>query len=165
MLIAYGLVLAAVGMDFWRMRISNRLILIGLAISLVRRVYCDGLGGLVTWTILISLPVILLYLLFLVRALGAGDIKLFSLIGGFLHVRELMWCITFAFLYAAIFSLIKMIYHRTFFSSMKRVVEYLYGCLQGKGVVYQPVSMEFGRIHFSLAILLGLLTTDVCFIL
>ena len=164
MLIAYMLLLVAVGMDFWRMRISNRLILIGLAVSLVHRVYSDGFGGLVTWTILISLPVILLYLLFLVKALGAGDIKLFSLIGGFLHIRELLWCISFAFLYAAIFSLVKMIYHHTFFSSMKRVMQYLYGYLHGKKVEYQPASMELGRIHFSLAILLGLITTDLYFI-
>lgn len=165
MLIAYGLVLMAVGMDFWSMRISNRLILIGLAVSLVLRVHEEGIVGLLTWIILVSFPVILLYLLFLVRALGAGDIKLFSLIGGFLHIKELMWCISFSFLYAAIFSFIKMIYYGTFFPNMKRVMKYLYHCLCGEIMGYQPASMVEGRIHFSLAILLGLITTDLHFVL
>ncbi len=164
MLIAYGLVLIAVGMDFWRMRISNRLILIGLAISLVLKVHDEGFRGLLTWTVLISLPVIILYLLFLARALGAGDIKLFSLIGGFLHIKELLWCIIFSFLYAAIISLVKMLYHGTFITSMKRVVQYLFGCLQGNLVSYETIEMSRGRMHFSLAILWGLITTDICFI-
>ena len=165
MLIAYGLVFLAVGMDFWRMRISNRLILMGLAVSLVLRVHEEGVVGLLTWTILVSFPVILLYLLFLVRALGAGDIKLFSLIGGFLHMKELIWCISFSFLYAAVFSLLKMIYCGTFFLSMKRVMQYLYHCFSGTKMSYYPVCMKEGQIHFSLAILLGLITTDLYFVL
>lgn len=164
MLIAYGLVLAAVGMDLRSMRISNRLILMGLAISLIRRVLCDGIGGLFTGIFLISFPVILLYLLFLAGALGAGDIKLFSLIGGFLNFKELMWCMAFAFLFAAIFSLAKLMYHGTFFQSMKHVAGYAYSVLQGNREKYQPLSMQKGRIHFSLAILFGLMTTDIMFI-
>lgn len=164
MLIAYGLVLAAVGMDLRSMRISNRLILIGLEVSLIRRVLCDGIGGLFTGIFLISFPVILLYLLFLAGALGAGDIKLFSLIGGFINFKELMWCIGFAFIFAAIFSFVKMMYHGTFLLSIKHVCRYISGVLQGNRESYQPFSMKNGRIHFSLAILFGLITTDIIFI-
>ncbi len=164
MLIAYGLVLVAVGMDFRSMRISNRLILIGLAISLIRRVFCDGMDGLFTGIFLISFPVILLYLLFLAGALGAGDIKLFSLIGGFINFRELLWCIVFAFLFAAIFSFVKLLYYDMFFSSVRNVGTYVYEILKGKRESYQPFSMEHGRIHFSLAILFGLIATDIIFI-
>jgi len=90
MIVAYVLLLIAVGMDVRSMRISNRLILIGLAYSLIQRFICDGMGGFLTGLILISLPVILLYLLFLAGALGAGDIKLFSLIGGVKNFKEHM---------------------------------------------------------------------------
>ena len=161
MLIAYGLVLTAVGMDLRSMRISNRLILIGQAVSLVRRFLCEGISGFFTGIILISLPVILLYLLFLVGALGAGDIKLFSLIGGFIQFKELMWCIMYSFLFAAIISLVKMLYIGTFFSSMKRVVSYICSILRGNLESYQPESIENGRIHFSIAILFGLIFTDI----
>ena len=165
MLIAYGLVITAVGMDLRRMRISNRLILIGLLVSLVRRVFCEGVSGCFTWIVLISLPVILLYLLFLAGALGAGDIKLFSLIGGFIQLKELMLCIIVSFLFAAIISLVKMLYLGTFLSSMKYVVRYFYSILQGNIESYQPESMKNGRIHFSVAILFGLIFTDIHLIL
>ena len=164
MLIAYGLVIAAVGMDLRNMRISNRLILIGLAISLVRRILCEGISGLFTGIILISLPVILLYLLFLAGALGAGDIKLFSLIGGFIQLKELIWCIVFAFLFAAVISFMKMLYLGTFLSSMKRVFRYVCSILEGNLYCYQPESMKDGRIHFSVAILFGLIATDIMLI-
>ncbi len=164
MIIAYALLLIAVGMDVRSMRISNRLILIGLALSFIRRYLHDEMGGFLMGLILISLPVIFLYLLFLAGALGAGDIKLFSLIGGFIQFKELMWCIVFAFLFGALFSLAKMLYLGTFLSSMKHVSGYMRDVLQGKREVYQPQSLEDGRIHFSIAILCGFITTDLCFI-
>ena len=165
MLIAYGFVLIAVGMDLRSMRISNRLILIGWVVSLIRRVLCDGMGGLFTGLFLISLPVILLYLLFLAGALGAGDIKLFSLIGGFTNEKELMWCIVFAFLFAAVISFAKLIFYGTFFQSMKSVYMYIYRVLHGSKEKYQPFSMENGRIRFSVAILCGLIAAEFVFTL
>ena len=164
MIVAYILLLIAVVMDVRSMKISNRLILIGLACSFVRRYFCDGMGGFLTGLILISLPVIFLYLLFLAGALGAGDIKLFSLIGGFINFKELMWCIGFAFLFGALFSLLKMLYLKTFFKSMKHVSRYLKNIMQGDVHKYQPESLTDGNIHFSIAILCGFIATDLYFI-
>ena len=111
MLTAYVLVLMAVCMDLKHMRISNRLILMGLGIALILRCLCEGIQGVLTGVILISFPVIVLYLLFLIGALGAGDIKLFSMIGGFVNFKVLLWCMLYAFIFAAVFSLGKVIYH------------------------------------------------------
>jgi len=160
-LIAYGLVLIAVGMDLRYMRISNRLILIGLGISFVRRLLCEGILGVFTGIFLISFPVILLYLLFLAGALGAGDIKLFSLVGGFVNFKELIWCIICAFVFAAVFSLLKMLYHGIFFSSMKNVWFYLMRLYMGDKTAYEPLDMKKNRMHFSLAILGGLVAAKM----
>ena len=149
------LVLIAVGMDVRNMRISNRLILIGLGISFIQRLYCEGIWGIFTGLFLITFPVVLLYLLFLVGALGAGDIKLFSLIGGFVNFKELMWCIAYAFLFAAVFSMLKMLYYRIFFSSMRNVAHYVERLMMGVYSVYVPLEENKNRIHFSVAILGG----------
>ncbi len=161
MLIAYGLVVVAVGMDLKSMRISNRLILVGLGISLVRRLLCEGICGLFTGIVLISLPVILLYLLFLAGALGAGDIKLFSLIGGFVSLKELLWCIFYSFLIAAALSFLKMCYYRTFFSSVKNLLVYINQFCMGEYKVYEPLYEKKSKIHFSIAILLGLILSTL----
>jgi len=154
-LIAYVLILVAVGMDVKSMRISNRLILIGLGISFIRRLCCEGIFGVFTGVFLISFPVILLYLLFLAGALGAGDIKLFSLIGGFVNFKELVWCIVYAFLFAAVISVLKMLYHRIFFVSMRNVLHYVIRIFMGERSAYVPLYETKNRIHFSVAILCG----------
>ena len=161
MIVVYTLLFIAVSMDLRSMKISNRLIFIGLAISLTQRVFTEGMGGFLSGLILISLPVILLYLLFLVGALGAGDIKLFSLIGGFVNLKELMWCIVFAFIFGGLFSLGKMLYYRVFFSSIQNAIQYFVAIFHGDRTPYQPRSMKKGRIHFSLAILFGLVATNL----
>lgn len=85
----------------------------------------------------ISIPVILLFLLFQLRALGAGDIKLLSVAGGFLTVGQLMYLIAATFLTAAIIGAGKLVYR--------------------KGILRQRKGKTL--IHFSLAILIGYFIT------
>ncbi len=161
MLIAYGLVLLAVGMDLKSMRISNRLILIGLGISLVRRFFYEGIPGILTGIFLIFIPVIFLYLLFLAGALGAGDIKLFSVIGGFVNLKELLWCILFSFLFAAIYSLGKLLLTGKLLSSICHVWQYIKSLCMGRFLPYEAVDEEHHYMHFSIAILFGLIVSDL----
>lgn len=161
MLVLYGLVLIAVCMDLRTMRIRNRLILIGLGIGLLQRFLNGGMTEVLDGVILAVFPIILLYLLFLAGALGAGDIKLFSLIGGFVNFRELVWCMLYAFLFAAIYSLCKMVYYRTFFSSMQNVVIYWRNICMGYKARYCPAYGNKSRLHFSVFILCGLILAEV----
>ena len=108
-MIVYGFVIAAVVTDLRSGKISNRLILTGLGVALIHRLLQEGSAGLLTGVIQISLPVIILYLFFLIGALGAGDIKLFSLIGGFVTFEELNICVITAFVLGAIWSLLRII--------------------------------------------------------
>ncbi|MDD6057134.1 MAG: prepilin peptidase [Clostridiales bacterium] len=103
----------AVAEDFKEWRISNRLICAGLLWGLVFRIMGDGGAGIVHFLMNISIPVILLFLLFQMRALGAGDIKLISMTGGFLSTRQLLYIIPVAFLAAAIIGVGKLVCRRT----------------------------------------------------
>ena len=68
----------AVVMDFGNGRISNRLIVSGLIWGLAFRLLGEGSAGAVHFLMNISIPVIL-FLLFSLHIMGAGDIKLFSI--------------------------------------------------------------------------------------
>lgn len=48
-----------------------------------------GYVGILYFILNITIPVVLLFLLFQMHALGAGDIKLFSLVGSFLTTKQL----------------------------------------------------------------------------
>ena len=83
---------AAVIQDFMYMKISNRLILMGVLFSLAFGFMTGGLKQIIFVLANVSFPVIVLYLLYLLGVLGAGDIKLFSIIGGFTNFRLLISC-------------------------------------------------------------------------
>lgn len=105
------LVLAVVT-DFREMKISNRLIASGLILGLALRILGEGGAGIVHFLVNISVPVILLFLLFQMRALGAGDIKLFSVAGGFLTMRQLLYVMLASFFVAAFAGLGKLLYQK-----------------------------------------------------
>ena len=161
MLVLYCLVLIAVCMDLRSMRISNRLILIGLGIGFLQRFLNGGVTDVLKGVAFAAFPIILLYLLFLVGALGAGDIKLFSLIGGFVNFKVLTSCILYAFLCAGMYSFFKMIYCKTFFSSMQNVGIYIQNVCMGQKEMYCTVHGQKSKIHFSVFILCGLLLTQM----
>ena len=106
------LLMSAVVTDFRERRISNRLIALGLFIGLIFRILGEGSIGIVHFLVNISIPVILLFLLFQLRALGAGDIKLFSVVGGFLELRQLLVVMIVAFIAASVLGLGKLLYHK-----------------------------------------------------
>ena len=105
MLFVYGFALVAAFMDLRFRKVSNRLILMGLGVGLIRRLLLEGGTGLLVGVIQIIIPVVFLYLFFLIGALGAADIKLFSLIGGFVNFKELATCVVVAFMIGAIWSI------------------------------------------------------------
>ena len=135
-LILIGLLLYAVYMDMTRTIISNRLVIVGFILGLVLRIFGEGRAGILVYIVNISSPVILLYLLFHLRALGAGDIKLFSMVGVFVSTEQLLQIMVMAFLTGAVFGVIKLLY-KYFFS----------GKTNGK----------LTQIHFSPAILVACL--------
>ena len=105
------------------------------------------------------IPFFLLILLYGIRVLGAGDIKLFMVIGLFLGKVEILHVIAWSFLFGGIYALIKMIRRNNFrqrftylFSYVKRVA------VNGKAEAYVTGSWEEeGTLHFSFCILLGCL--------
>lgn len=106
-------------------------------------------------------PVIVLFLLFLMRALGAGDIKLFSMIGAIWNLKVLGYCMFFAFLTGAVVSFIKLVYQRNLFHSLNQFFQYVQVSLQeGKIVAYDKVCHgKQNIIYFSIAIFIGFCTT------
>ncbi len=121
-------------MDFGNEKISNRLIVSGLFWGLAFRLLGEGSAGVVHFLVNISIPVILLFLLFQMRAVGAGDIKLFSVAGGFLTTKQLLYVMLAAFAAGAAIGLIKLVYR------------------------VKTTGYQFGTItviHFSTAILIG----------
>ncbi len=122
--------------DFQNGKVSNRLIVLGWVAGLWFRILGQGAIGIMQFLVCSSIPVILLYFLFQLRALGAGDIKLFSVVGSFVTLRQLGFIIITSFLAGAVIGVGKII------------------C---RCVSHEQVRRERTLIHFSIAILIGYL--------
>ena len=143
--------------DIFAGKVTNRLIATGLVTGLVFQVMEHGAWGI--WFFLgnISVPIVLLYLLFQMRALGAGDIKLFSVVGGICGFQWLFLTMAASFLVGACMSLCKMAYHRSLIARLAVFGNYVRQSLAEGRILKYPQEPEGKQhiIHFSIAILIG----------
>jgi len=72
----------------------------------------DGVRGLLDSLLGIIVPFLLLIVLYALRMLGAGDVKLFSAIGAVLGVRAALWIMAYSFLAGGVIALIILIINR-----------------------------------------------------
>lgn len=151
----------AAAMDIQSGKIRNRLIFTGLAAGFFFQVAEAGWKGAGVFLRNVSIPVILCYLLFLMHALGAGDIKLFSVIGGIWDLHILKLTIIISFLVAAGMSLWKMLYHRNLISRLCILGKYLYQVIVTFQLPEYPKGDQGKQhiIHFSIAIFIGFLVS------
>ena len=150
---------AAVIMDCRNGRIKNWLTAAGIAAGCTLRILTEEtsvfmlLAG-------ICFPVLCCGLLFYIHALGAGDIKLFSVIGSFVPFHELLSCICFSFAAGAVISLWKLIVNRNLLSSVLCFYQYIRQiCATGTVEKYPGRDDKKRQLHFSAAILIGFLIT------
>ena len=122
--VMYGITMLAVIQDLSSMRISNRLILAGIMTGLGFRLWMQGPAAIVPFLVNISFPVIVLYLFFLMGAIGAGDIKLMGVITGFLGVWDGVLVIGFGMVFAAVAASYRMIKQGTVWFRLERAARF-----------------------------------------
>ena len=135
------------------------MVALGVGGGVIYRVWEDGIYGMGIAILNMLFPIVLLFLLFLMRAIGAGDIKLFSVIGGFISFKELTGCIVWAFFIGAVLSLVKMLFDKNLKERLILGKSYVVSLLSGQIMAY-PYKTKTSLIHFSLPILLGLIAVQ-----
>lgn len=106
------LLLVAAISDIRTGKIGNRLILLGLILGGTITCYEKGISYMPLWMIQIFIPVVVFFLAFRIGGLGAGDIKLFSVIASFLTIKDVWICILASFAAGAAIGVAKCIYLR-----------------------------------------------------
>lgn len=158
------LTFAAVG-DVRTGRVSNRLILAGLGMGLCYRIREEGPVGFISFCIHAGVPVILLFILFLMRVLGAGDIKLFSIISSVYSFREWGICFAATFVIGAVWALAQMLHLRNLNRRLISLGIYIRTILVEREIFPYPFGAKEKEhtLPFSVAILLGyLFSLGVC---
>jgi prepilin peptidase CpaA len=148
----------AVGFDLRFYKIPNLLIVIGISIGIAYSCYMNGWTGVLDSLIGIGIPIILLMALHIFRMLGAGDIKLFAVIGGIIGCS--VWnVILYSFIVGGLLSTIHMLYHHSLVSRIHFFRNYVQSCLQAGKIIPYKSGFDEGNtnytIHFSIAVFIG----------
>lgn len=126
-------VLFAVYYDLKTFKIPNKLNAIGIITGILMNSFLLGMRGFISSLAGIVLPILMLFILFSMRVIGAGDVKLFCLTGAFLMV-EVWKVIVLAFIFAACFGTLFVLRKllrgsKHFFTKIHMSIPILMGCV------------------------------------
>ncbi|MBO5292891.1 MAG: prepilin peptidase [Lachnospiraceae bacterium] len=99
----------AVGEDLYAYRISNVWIAAGLITGLIRQILCNGYMGVKESIAGMIVPVLILFPVFLCRGIGAGDIKLLSVVGSYLSYHASFSILAASVLLGGIYAMIQIL--------------------------------------------------------
>ena len=95
--------------DYTRGKIPNLLQVVVFVWGIVRSVCVGGAEGLLFYLLSVGGVLLLLYPLFRIGGLGAGDVKLFSVCSGYFSVSQIFWFLFCSMLISAVFSLFTLV--------------------------------------------------------
>lgn len=110
--------------DYTKGKIPNLFQVFIMALGIVRSVYIGGAERLVLYLLSVAGVLILLYPLFRIGGLGAGDVKLLSVCSGYFSVSQIFWFLFCSMLISAVFSLISLLRERNIRERAVYFVEY-----------------------------------------
>ena len=151
------LLLAALA-DLKTDRIPNGFVLLGIAIGVLGSLWHDS--DIRQTAVSMFLAFLLLYPLFKIGAMGAGDVKVFMMIGSFVGARELLMIVILSFMIGALCSLIKLLSEHNgrermyyFLSYMSEVIKKRQWKIYGEHTAQDNKRYSTNKIHFTIPVL------------
>ncbi|OGX68609.1 MAG: hypothetical protein A2189_01070 [Paenibacillus sp. RIFOXYA1_FULL_44_5] len=155
------LIMLAFYTDVKAMRIPNKLTAAGAVGGMLVNFLRDGWQGLFLSMTGLTVGFILVFILYVVRAVGAGDVKLFAAIGAISGFQLVLSSLMYSILYAGMIGLWVVVFRRGWLNRLKRVVYYIAGMLiqrDFQSMKEQAASAQLHKFPFMYAVLPGVVT-------
>lgn len=161
-----ALLVAAVAVDLRLRRIPNALVLVGLTLaftahSIALTTGSIPLAGRAWWSPLAGLLTGLASLLplYLLRATGAGDVKLMAMVGAFIGVQPVLTATLYTLLAGGLLSLVFMLGRGVAAQTLANVrfllTDWALRASSGQGARLAPLQTTAARLPYAVAIALG----------
>lgn len=145
-MIVLGLIVSFVAVyDFCQRRIPNGLLLLIIINGFIYRMHNLGVIGLLVYMVFSVGTIALLFPIFKVGGLGAGDVKLFGLVAGYLPFGKILYFLFFSMLIAAIISLFKIILFKNIKERWNILIKYFRDVAERRSLFLYPVSKDHDR--------------------
>lgn len=149
------LAMAAMG-DAKSGKISNRIILSGYWFGLIYLIMTKGPPGITVFLIRGITPIAVLYLLYIIRAVGAGDIKLFSAVSTILEPRVTISIILFSFFIGAGISCYRILRNHELLIRLQNFYNYVSESYSKKRILkYSSLNRKTSYLEFAVCIMWG----------
>lgn len=155
------LLVLALASEIKQYKITNTVTLTFIVIGIATKYLFFGLSGAIQSIGAALLPVIFLLILFALRMLGAGDIKLFSAIGSITGVEFIFYTIAYSFLWGGLISLVIIYVRKNGKQRLIYLFNYIRACFLSRSLLQYSDFKNKGdgaKFRFSYAILCGTLT-------
>ena len=140
--------------DIRTYRIPNKLMIAGVLCGAVLQVISKGAAGILCFAGGAMLPLLTLFPLYMFRMIGAGDIKLLSLSGGFLSLAGSLKYMVFALVISGIFATTIIISSGSFIERMNYFTSYITSYLHGDRKTYIRYGNRPENFHLSVPVLI-----------
>lgn len=118
--------------DLYRGKISNGIIVTGFLWGMFCQIWMKGVAGMVFFWGGTLLPVILMAGIYYFRMIGAGDVKLLAVVGGFLGPAEGIKCLVLSIFLGGLFSLVILFRKHNFCQRLLCISEFVSECSNGR---------------------------------
>ncbi len=150
---------AVTAADLKWQRIPNKLILIGYLMAGCTRYMTEGMTGVLMGVVTGAMTIAALYIFYLVGAVGAGDVKLFSVIGAACGMAAMWRSAYYALLFAGVAALIFALKRRQLYLRFHLLFSHIITCIRCRKLVSYSALEQEGYLHFAIYISLGYLFT------
>lgn len=158
--------LAAVGVDLKSRRIPNVLILVGLTVAVLVHAWAVlqsavPLAGNAAWSPLAGAGtgLALMLPLYLLRAMGAGDVKLMAMVGAFVGAPTVVTAVLYTLLAGGLLSLVFMfgrgVAAQTFSNLRYLLTDWMVRVGSAQGAEFAPLQKTAARLPYAVAIASG----------
>lgn len=153
------LLTAACGFDYRIKKIPNALVVPVVLAGFLFRFQRDGAGGILLYLLGAILITALLYPLYIIGGIGAGDVKLLGAAAGYFPFERIFLFSFVSLLIAAIISLVKLLVNKNFRERLGVFFGYVERCARTGALCPYPVTVgeEKAGVCLSGPILLSLL--------
>jgi len=151
--------------DIRTKKIKNYITLSFAGIGLITNFICNGFKGATLSLLGWFGPVAILFILHVLKMLGAGDIKLFAAIGAIMGFKFAMYAIFFSFLAGGIIGIAYLALRKNFRERFKYFIDYLKSCLLAHRLTEYKDFVNKGdkdSFRFTFAAVPGTLAALIC---
>lgn len=156
-----GIVIIAAVIDIKSKRIPNKLVLAGMILSIISQVLIEK-NGIVEWASGFLTGFAIFFPFYFLRIMGAGDVKLVAVVGGFVGTVAATKVILFTLVAGGVLAIITAIYtgvlRKTLENVRFMVTHAAVKALQKESLKIDSLNIATSKMPYGLAIALGTLT-------